>query len=104
MRVQKAKHRSTMGGRSCVVGGRWSLVKRVPCYVFVISHPQPSPGIRNVLFKDPLLCGGAKFLGIIQYARFRINAHHRFGTREPIADPRAVVEEELEPIGPDDLG
>ena len=36
-------------------------------------------------------------------ARFRVHAHHRLGPRQPVANPRAVAEHQLQSVGADDL-
>src|ERR1039458_1378417 len=41
-------------------------------------------------------------LGVLLIARFSVGAHHRFCARKAVADPRAIVQNQLEPVGPDD--
>src|SRR5271163_867937 len=50
-------------------------------------------------FENPFVGGCAQLLQAALAARFGIHANHRLGARKAVAHPRAVLENQLQPIG-----
>src|ERR1700676_83706 len=59
--------------------------------------------LKTVLLENPMLCRRAQRLQPLLTARLRIDAHHRFGPRQPVADPRPVAEHQLQSVGANHL-
>src|ERR1035441_3440879 len=55
------------------------------------------------LAKHKLLGRRPQRLQIALAARFGVGSDNRFGPRQPVANPRAVVQNQLEAVGPDNL-
>src|ERR1700761_2356224 len=55
------------------------------------------------LFEYPVFRSLAERFAVTLLACFRVDTYHRLGSRKTITDPRTVFENELQPIGPDDL-
>src|SRR5882757_11350234 len=51
------------------------------------------------LLKNPVLCSLCQRCALVLITRFGIDPHYRFRTGEAIADPRAIIEDQLQAIG-----
>src|SRR5579875_3213977 len=60
-----------------------------------------SPG---ELLHHPLLCQRAQRVPVALAPHLGVHAHHGFGAAQPVAHPRAVIENQLEPLRPHHTG
>src|ERR1700752_1099723 len=58
---------------------------------------------KELLFKNPMLGGRAQLFESLLRARFGVDTYHRLGSRQAVADPRSVAEDEFQPVSTDDL-
>src|ERR1039458_1385424 len=79
----------------------------VAVFAFTLSsviESLPVLAVRDwTLAQHKLLGRRPQRLQIALAARFGVGSDHRFGPRQPVANPRAVVQNQLEAVGPDNL-